>query len=141
MESDSEPAAGVPDSGPASLAVPADAAGAAATALDDKTQAEAPQSLGGGVTIAKTKVDILLKPAGDAPILKKKNWAVERSKKLSYVVDFTSKYLKLTPDETLFFYVSQCFAPAPDAELGPLYDCFGSDGKLVLHYCKTQAWG
>lgn len=19
--------------------------------------------------------------------------------------------------------------------------CFGSDGKLVLHYCKTQAWG
>ena len=25
----------------------------------------------------------------------------------------------------------------------PFFDlqCFGADGKLVLHYCKTQAWG
>lgn len=22
-----------------------------------------------------------------------------------------------------------------------LFQCFGSDGKLVLHYCKSQAWG
>ncbi|TWW79135.1 Ubiquitin-like protein ATG12 [Takifugu flavidus] len=23
----------------------------------------------------------------------------------------------------------------------PFFQCFGSDGKLVLHYCKSQAWG
>lgn len=40
-----------------------------------------------------------------------------------------------------FIYVNQSFAPSPDQEVGTLYECFGSDGKLVLHYCKSQAWG
>ena len=66
-----------------------------------------------------------------------------------------------------FLYVNQSFAPSPDVEVGTLYDvsvhrkslchwicievcqnvfylsfqCFGSDRKLVLHYCKSQAWG
>nr|KAF6439784.1 autophagy related 12 [Rousettus aegyptiacus] len=41
----------------------------------------------------------------------------------------------------MFIYVNQSFAPSPDQEVGTLYECFGSDGKLVLHYCKSQAWG
>ncbi len=40
-----------------------------------------------------------------------------------------------------FLYVNQSFAPAPDVDVGTLYECFGSDGKLVLHYCRSQAWG
>ena len=40
-----------------------------------------------------------------------------------------------------FVYVNQSFAPAPDQVVRNLYECFGSDGKLVLHYCRTQAWG
>ena len=44
-------------------------------------------------------------------------------------------------NESLFVYVNQSFSPAPDTEIRVLYDCFGSDGKLVLYYCKTQAWG
>lgn len=40
-----------------------------------------------------------------------------------------------------FLYVNQSFAPAPDQLVRNLYQCFGSDGKLVLHYCRTQAWG
>uniref|UniRef100_A0A3Q2ZLN2 Ubiquitin-like protein ATG12 n=1 Tax=Hippocampus comes TaxID=109280 RepID=A0A3Q2ZLN2_HIPCM len=40
-----------------------------------------------------------------------------------------------------FIYVNQSFAPSPDQEVGVLFDCFGSDSKLVLHYCKSQAWG
>ncbi|XP_041362943.1 ubiquitin-like protein ATG12 isoform X2 [Gigantopelta aegis] len=70
------------------------------------------------------KVDVLLKATGDAPILKTKKWAVFRTKKISW-----------------FFYVNQTFSPSPDTEVGVLFDCFGSDGKLVLHYCLTQAWG
>ncbi|XP_064615932.1 ubiquitin-like protein ATG12 [Liolophura sinensis] len=90
---------------------------------------------------AKQKVDVLLKPAGDAPIMRKKKWAVERTKQIGWVSEFIKKYIKSDPSESLFLYVNQSFCPSPDSEVGTVYDCFGSDGKLVLHYCKTQAWG
>ncbi|KAF2986764.1 hypothetical protein EK904_004725 [Melospiza melodia maxima] len=34
--------------------------------------------------------------------------------------------------DSRFIYVNQSFAPSPDQEVGTLYECFGSDGKLVL---------
>ncbi|XP_059141581.1 ubiquitin-like protein ATG12 [Physella acuta] len=87
------------------------------------------------------KVDILLKSAGDAPIMKKKKWTVDRSKKVCWVTDFIKKYIKSEPSDSLFLYVNQSYAPSPDTDIGSIFDCFGSDGKLVLHYCRTQAWG
>ncbi|XP_071547786.1 autophagy protein 12-like [Panulirus ornatus] len=87
------------------------------------------------------KIDVLLKATGDAPIMKKKKWAVEGEKPVGWVAEFIRKYLKLESSDTLFVYVNQSFAPAPDQIIRNLYECFGSDGKLVLHYCKTQAWG
>jgi len=87
------------------------------------------------------KVDLLLKAAGDAPIMKQKLWKVEPSKEITWVVQFIRRYCKLDPSESLFVYVSQAFSPAPDQTIGNLLQCFGSEGKLVLHYCKTQAWG
>ncbi|XP_025908644.1 ubiquitin-like protein ATG12 [Nothoprocta perdicaria] len=90
---------------------------------------------------AKKKIDVLLKAVGDTPIMKTKKWAVERTRTIQGLVDFIKKFLKLVASEQLFIYVNQSFAPSPDQEVGTLYECFGSDGKLVLHYCKTQAWG
>ncbi|XP_060586177.1 ubiquitin-like protein ATG12 [Ruditapes philippinarum] len=92
-------------------------------------------------THAKFKVDVLLKPAGDAPIMKKKKWAVERNKKIVYISDFIKKFIRMGQNESIFLYVNQSFSPSPDTEVGCVFDCFGSDGKLVLHYCRTQAWG
>ncbi|CAG4950280.1 unnamed protein product [Parnassius apollo] len=89
----------------------------------------------------KNKVDILLKATGDAPIMKKKKWAVDAEKPIGWVMEFVKKYLKLEPEEKLFLYVNQTFAPSPDQIIKNLYECFGTDGKLVLHYCKSQAWG
>ncbi|XP_010726484.1 ubiquitin-like protein ATG12, partial [Meleagris gallopavo] len=86
-------------------------------------------------------VDVLLKAVGDTPIMKTKKWAVERTRTIQGLCDFIKKFLKLMASEQLFIYVNQSFAPSPDQEVGTLYECFGSDGKLVLHYCKTQAWG
>jgi len=40
-----------------------------------------------------------------------------------------------------FLYVNQTFAPAPDQIIKNLYECHGTNGKLVLYYCKNQAWG
>ncbi|CAF4845546.1 autophagy protein 12-like [Pieris napi] len=89
----------------------------------------------------KVKVDILLKATGNAPIMKKKKWAVDAEKPIGWIVEFVRKYLKLEADEKLFLYVNQTFAPSPDQIIKNLYECFGTDGKLVLHYCKSQAWG
>jgi len=89
----------------------------------------------------KKKVEVLLKAAGDAPIMVKKKWVVDGSKQVAYIIEFIRKYIKCEPQDSLFVYVGQCFAPTPDQTLQNLYDCFGADGKLVLHYCKTQAWG
>ncbi|XP_049627420.1 ubiquitin-like protein ATG12 isoform X1 [Suncus etruscus] len=90
---------------------------------------------------ARKKIDILLKAVGDTPIMKTKKWAVERTRTIQGLIDFIKKFLKLVASEQLFIYVNQSFAPSPDQEVGTLYECFGSDGKLVLHYCKSQAWG
>ncbi|XP_072167798.1 autophagy protein 12-like [Diadema setosum] len=94
-----------------------------------------------GEVVKKAKIDILLKATGSAPIMKKKKWAIDPSKKVAWVIDFVHKYLKCDPSQSLFLYVNQAFAPSPDQELRNLYECFGSDGKLILHYCTSEAWG
>ncbi|KAI8503217.1 Ubiquitin-like protein [Branchiostoma belcheri] len=111
----------------------------------EKTEVASPTSAEAGsfpqTTDQRKKIDVLLKGAGDAPIMKKKKWAVDPTKKVSWIIEFIRKYIKCEPHESLFLYVNQSFAPSPDQEMQNLYECFGSDGKLILHYCKTQAWG
>ncbi|KAK4886326.1 hypothetical protein RN001_002597 [Aquatica leii] len=89
----------------------------------------------------KQKVDILLKPTGNAPIMKRRRWAVDADKQLGWIIEFVKKYLKLESHERVFLYVNQTFAPSPDQVIKNLYDCYNTDGRLILHYCKTQAWG
>lgn len=93
------------------------------------------------VSETKKKISVLLKAVGDTPIMKTKKWTIEPSRRIQWLMDFIKKFLKLEPSEQLIIYVNQSFAPSPDQEVGTLYECFGSDGKLVLHYCKSQAWG
>ncbi|CAD7083268.1 unnamed protein product [Hermetia illucens] len=88
-----------------------------------------------------TKVDILLNATGNVPIMKKRRWAVDQEKPISWIMKFVHKYLKLDPEEKLFLYVNQTFAPSPDQIVKNLYECHGTNGKLVLYYCKSQAWG
>ncbi|XP_023945510.1 autophagy protein 12-like [Bicyclus anynana] len=109
-------------------------------ALDNVKENEQKEN-GDAVKSDKIKVDILLKATGNAPIMKKKKWAVDAEKPIGWIMEFVKKYLKLEPEEKLFLYVNQTFAPSPDQIIKNLYECFGTDGKLVLHYCKTQAWG
>ncbi|KAK9500886.1 hypothetical protein O3M35_002057 [Rhynocoris fuscipes] len=89
----------------------------------------------------KDKITVLLKATANAPILKKKKWMVEPERTVGGIISFVKRYLRLDPSESLFIYVNQTFAPAPDQIVKNLYDCFGTDGTLILHYCKTQAWG
>ncbi|KAH8415549.1 hypothetical protein KR222_004560, partial [Zaprionus bogoriensis] len=107
-------------------------------------------------------VCILLNATGNVPIIKKRTWTVDPNKTVSWIQKFIHKYLKLDASEQIvgnssssrsisncsscfphlqFLYVNQTFAPAPDQIIKNLYDCHGTNGKLVLYYCKTQAWG
>ncbi|XP_055708725.1 autophagy protein 12-like [Phlebotomus papatasi] len=87
------------------------------------------------------KVDILLNATGNVPIMKKRKWAVDQDKQISWIMKFIHKYLKLDPEEKIFLYVNQTFAPSPDQIVKNLYECYGTNGTLVLYYCKSQAWG
>ncbi|XP_013106555.2 autophagy protein 12-like [Stomoxys calcitrans] len=87
------------------------------------------------------KICILLNATGNVPIIKKRTWTVDPFKTVSWICKFIHKYLKLDPSEQIFLYVNQTFAPAPDQIIKNLYDCHGTNGKLVLYYCKNQAWG
>ena len=78
------------------------------------------------VAAAKSgKVEVRLQAAGDAPIMKQKNYKVSQSysdhhavslyyvakvdgeKKISWIIQFIRKYLKLEPSDSLFLYVNQ----------------------------------
>jgi ubiquitin-like protein ATG12 len=95
------------------------------------------------LTETDEKIVFLLKAAGGAPILKKKKWALPRSKTIGHIAEFLKKYMQLDIEQQkqLFLYVNQTFAPAIDTTIGAVNDCFSSDGTLVLHYTLTPAWG
>lgn len=59
------------------------------------------KSCGFYITSVIFPVDILLKATGNAPIMKKKKWAVDAEKPIGWIMEFVKKYLKLEPDEKL----------------------------------------
>lgn len=89
----------------------------------------------------KAKIEIFLKATGNAPILKNKKWQVHRGKKIEWIAEFLRKTLKCDPSESIFLYINQAFAPSPDREIGSLYESYGVEGRLIIHYAKTEAWG
>ncbi|XP_017021123.1 autophagy protein 12-like [Drosophila kikkawai] len=88
-----------------------------------------------------SKICVLLNATGNVPIIKKRTWTVDPNKTVSWIQKFIHKFLKLDANEQIFLYVNQTFAPAPDQIIKNLYECHGTNGKLVLYYCKNQAWG
>lgn len=58
-------------------------------------------------------VDILLNATGNVPIMKKRRWAVDQEKPISWIMKFVHKYLKLDPEEKLVSYecISHEYSP------------------------------
>ena len=93
--------------------------------------------------------------------MKQRKWTVDWMKDISWVSKFIHKYLKLDPEEKIvrkkitshcifkllinvhfqFLYINQTFAPSPDQILKNLYECYGNQNNLSLHYSINQAWG
>lgn len=104
----------------------------------DSTSTQEPQNQ---VTSTRQTIDIFFKSTGDAPILTKKKWKVQADQTVAFVITFLRKCLQLRETDSIFVYVNQSFSPSPDTVVRNLYDCFGSDNKLTLHYARSQAWG
>ncbi|XP_069124587.1 LOW QUALITY PROTEIN: autophagy protein 12-like [Argopecten irradians] len=91
-------------------------------------------SLSNTVIETKSKIDVLLKPAGDAPIMKKKRWAVERNKRVSWISEFIKKYLKLDP-KNLCFYMF--ISPLPLHLIQKLAQCLIVLEVMANLWCTT----
>ncbi|CAM8910347.1 hypothetical protein QQ045_031892 [Rhodiola kirilowii] len=84
------------------------------------------------------KVVVHLRATGDAPILKQSKFKIDGLEQFAKVIDFLRKQLH---KDTLFVYVNSAFSPNPDELVIDLYNSFGFDGKLVVNYASSMAWG
>ncbi|KAG6545040.1 hypothetical protein Mapa_013734 [Marchantia paleacea] len=85
-----------------------------------------------------SKVVVLFRATGDAPILKQNKFKIGGSEKFVKVIDFLRKQLHR---ETVFVYINSAFSPNPDEYVMDLFENFGIDGKLVVNYACSMAWG
>ena len=53
------------------------------------------------------KVEVRLQATGDAPIMKQKNYNVDKDKPISWILAFIRRYLKFQSHESLYLYVNQ----------------------------------
>nr|ADY38660.1 putative autophagy-related protein 12 [Wolffia arrhiza] len=89
-------------------------------------------------TASSRKVVIHLRATGDAPILKQNKFKVAGSDKFVKIIEFLRGQLHR---DTLFVYINSAFSPNPDELVIDLYNNFGFDGKLVVNYACSMAWG
>lgn len=83
-------------------------------------------------------VIILLQAVGDAPILKQQKFRVSASESFAKLADILRQRTK---KDRVFLYLHQSFCPSLEETVGALYKAYGSEGKLVVNYATTPAWG
>ncbi|URE14446.1 Ubiquitin-like autophagy protein Apg12 [Musa troglodytarum] len=71
-------------------------------------------------------------------VLSKNIFQISGSDKFSKVIEFLCRQLHR---DTLFVYINSAFSPNPDELVIDLYNNFGFDGKLVVNYASSMAWG
>lgn len=105
---------------------------------------------------ADGKIVVNFVAVASAPQLKKRKFRVAASQNFVTLTAFLYKQLKsvmVTAAEStapasrrqgsdaIFAYICNSFMPCPDESLQSLYDVFGADGVLTIHYCLTPAYG
>lgn len=98
-----------------------------------------PQPPAATTTEEVVKVNLFLRPVGEAPALKKAKYRLDGRKCLIDVERFLKK--TIGTNQSLFLYCGSGFAPTPDQNLQDLFDCFQVGGELVITYGIQEAWG
>ncbi|VDB96686.1 unnamed protein product [Peniophora sp. CBMAI 1063] len=88
-----------------------------------------------------TKVAILFKAIGNAPVMLNNEYKITASNPFQAIVIFLRKHIGWRAGDPLFTYINQSFAPAPDDNVGNLYRAFSANGKLIVNYSTVAAWG
>ncbi|KAI9481107.1 MAG: ubiquitin-like autophagy protein Apg12-domain-containing protein [Benjaminiella poitrasii] len=88
-----------------------------------------------------SKVIVIFRAIGNAPILKQKVFKLTASNKFQTVIQFLRKELRYQGSDPLFLYINSAFSPSPDETVADLHKCFNTDGHLIINYCTTAAWG
>lgn len=87
-------------------------------------------------------VVVTLRPVGAAPILTNLTFKLSSDKRMYTVIHNIRKLLKgVVPEEDAIYVFVNSFCPSPDESVYDLYKAFGDNGKLVVNYALTQAWG
>ncbi|GAA5801294.1 hypothetical protein HPULCUR_006740 [Helicostylum pulchrum] len=84
-----------------------------------------------------SKVVVVFRAIGNAPILKQKVFKLTASNKFQTVIVFLRKELRYQGSDPLV----NAFSPSPDETVANLHKCFNTDGHLIINYCTTAAWG
>ena len=84
------------------------------------------------------KVVVLLRAVGDAPILKQNKFKISATEKFEKVVSFLGVQLR---GKSIFVYLNSAFTPRYDETVANLFLWHGVEGKLVVYYATTPAWG
>ena len=95
-------------------------------------------------TPAPTKVKLVFKAVGSAPILKHEKINVAAAQPFAVVDNFLRGQLQLNPHDVLFLYVNQ-YCPSMDDTMSTLIESFGEGvgkkRKLQIMYALQPAWG
>jgi ubiquitin-like protein ATG12 len=91
-----------------------------------------------------TKVKLVFKAVGSAPILKHEKISVAATQPFAVVDNFLRGQLQLNPTDALFLYVNQ-YCPSMDDTMSTLNESFGEGAgkkrKLNIMYALQPAWG
>lgn len=85
-----------------------------------------------------SKVVVVFKAAGDAPLLKQSKFRVNANEPLHKVVGFLCRQ---TQRDAVFVYLKAAFTPHLEDSVQSLFDAHGENGSLVIHYSTQPAWG
>ncbi|KAI8979486.1 ubiquitin-like autophagy protein Apg12-domain-containing protein [Mycotypha africana] len=88
-----------------------------------------------------SKVIVVFKSIGNAPILKNNIFKISASYKFEFIIQFLRKQLKYQGSDPLFLYINSAFSPSPDETIANIHKCFNTNGHLIINYCTTAAWG
>lgn len=87
-----------------------------------------------------SKVTIMFKAVGDAPILKIKTFNVKRTDTVADLLKAIRKQLNYT--ESLHIFINQAFSPSLDNTVDIIKECYApNDEKLIIYYSTSPAWG
>ena len=83
-------------------------------------------------------VAVKLQAVGGAPRLKKTRIDVPGDKSFAFVIEQLRQWTRM---DSIFVFINQSFAPAPNVTLADLYRCFQVNNALQVSYCDKLAWG